>query len=248
MKLPKSPPPVPFDSDPLPTPAVWAETQAAPSHGADQYGMPPTGEIYQRPWTPYDEPLLVELHEQWFPVRYADQFWENACVGMNEDGNQRLHTSVACREAAADGSEDVLGAVSCILIPLYDWEDYDLLEDESQLTGPAPMCSHVMCVETLGVRTEIRRQGIASKLLQHCEDLAGQHPGCGMVLLHVITYNQSAVDFYEKHGYTKYRFCEDYYIVDGENYDSWMFVKKISRRIDHSLSQPLQGMSLSQPD
>lgn len=61
--------------------------------------------------------------------------------------------------------------------------------------------SRVFYIMTLGTATEYRKLGIGSNLVERAISYAKQDERCGAVYLHVITYNQTAISFYEKLGF-----------------------------------------------
>jgi GNAT superfamily N-acetyltransferase len=54
-------------------------------------------------------------------------------------------------------------------------------------------------IEDIFVLETHRRTGIGEKLFEFCKELAQQH-GCGRIEFCVLTWNEPAIQFYEKHG------------------------------------------------
>jgi ribosomal protein S18 acetylase RimI-like enzyme len=61
--------------------------------------------------------------------------------------------------------------------------------------------SRVFYIMTLGTAVEYRHLGIGTTLVERAVSHAQQDERCGAVYLHVITYNQAAISFYEKLGF-----------------------------------------------
>jgi ribosomal protein S18 acetylase RimI-like enzyme len=56
-------------------------------------------------------------------------------------------------------------------------------------------------IMTLGSSPTMRRKGLSTKLVLDCIRLVQQVKDCGAIYLHVITYNDAAIQFYEKLGF-----------------------------------------------
>ena len=80
-------------------------------------------------------------------------------------------------------------------------------------------------IMTLGTVTNHRKSGLASALIDWVESLVEQDPACGGVYLHVITYNISAIHFYERLGFYRVEEIPDYYEIDGKRYASYLYAK-----------------------
>ena len=80
-----------------------------------------------------------------------------------------------------------------------------------------------MYIMTLATTEDYRRTGLASLLLKKLIQNATSNRNCGLVYLHVITYNTSAIKFYEKNGFQRVAQCEGYYLIDGVSYDSYLY-------------------------
>lgn len=63
---------------------------------------------------------------------------------------------------------------------------------------------------TLGVVSTYRNEGLGSRLVQQCEQLVEHDPECGVLYLHVITYNHAAIRLYEKLGFHRVEVCNTY--------------------------------------
>jgi len=96
-------------------------------------------------------------------------------------------------------------------------EDNDLLMsrndepvDESQEADAT-----VMYILTLGCREGCRRQGLASQMVRRCLEHARNDDKCGAVYLHVVDYNDAAMNLYEKNGFANIRTLYSFYIIKG---------------------------------
>ncbi|CAI5725778.1 unnamed protein product [Hyaloperonospora brassicae] len=186
---------------------------------------PPQRVIHFRDLDLPDIPQVRELHEEWFPIRYNQAFYDGAARGLWMETGGRLFARLAVEmhdlvpvEPAAERSDTILGAVTASTLPLSKVEDPDLIERDD--------CAHthIMYILTLGTRASVRRMGIASRLLQECIAQACRQPQCGAVYLHVKADNLSARHFYEKHGFQNLRYLQDYYMIDGLRHDAFLYI------------------------
>jgi len=73
-----------------------------------------------------------------------------------------------------------------------------------------------------------RRKGVASILLGKVEAWASSDPECTALYLHVIDYNRSAMRFYERLGLQQFNRVVDFYPINGENHDAFIYVLYIN--------------------
>ncbi|KAF0702997.1 Aste57867_7717 [Aphanomyces stellatus] len=161
-----------------------------------------------------DIPQLQRLHEDWFPIRYNDSFYNNAGQGLWENG-EPLFTQVAL----FGPNEDIIGAVTAQIQRSEDAEDKQLVQSKD---------GTLMYILTLGARQDFRRKGIASVLLSACINEAKMAPSCCALYLHVKADNTSAIRFYEKNGFQRVRFLEDYYFINGQNHHAYLYIRYVN--------------------
>ena len=111
---------------------------------------------------------IKDLHEEFFPVKYADSFYINICQGKGPNG-AKIFSSIALVAG------EIIGFVLAQLFryPL-DCEDRDLF---------APNCNptRVCYILTLGLKDQYRRSGLGSTFIKQCEEYASTNPLCGAV-------------------------------------------------------------------
>ncbi|RLN95840.1 hypothetical protein BBJ28_00013192 [Nothophytophthora sp. Chile5] len=170
--------------------------------------------IYFRDLASTDIPQVRALHEEWFPIRYNQAFYDGAAQGLWIETGGPLFARLAVEMEASTAAspvqprehdrqnEHILGAVTASTLPLSKVDDPDLIApDDWEHT-------HIMYILTLGTRSAVRRMGIASALLQECIAQASRQPACGAVYLHVKADNASARHFYEKNGFQNLRYLQ----------------------------------------
>ncbi|KAE9357189.1 hypothetical protein PR003_g1913 [Phytophthora rubi] len=182
--------------------------------------------IYFRDLSSRDIPQVRLLHEEWFPIRYNQAFYDGAAQGLwMETGGPlfaRLAVEMQPPQAKQRRDEHILGAVTASTLQLSKVDDPDLIApDDWEHT-------HIMYILTLGTQASVRRMGIASALLQECIAQACRQPQCGAVYLHVKADNLSARHFYEKNGFQNLRYLEDYYMIDGVRHDAFLYIRYVN--------------------
>ncbi|KAF4128068.1 Retinal Maintenance domain-containing protein [Phytophthora infestans] len=191
--------------------------------------------IYFRDLNSWDIPQMRALHEEWFPIRYNQAFYDGAAQGMWMETGGPLFARLAVEMRSSPDlqnpvqpnpedrrDENILGAVTASTLPLSKVDDPDLISpDDWEHT-------HIMYILTLGTRSSVRRMGIASELLQECIAQACRQPQCGAVYLHVKADNVSARHFYEKNGFQNLRYLQDYYMIDGVRHDAFLYIRYVN--------------------
>ncbi len=80
-------------------------------------------------------------------------------------------------------------------------------------------------IANLAVKTEYKKQGLASKLLEEIERLA-KEDGIENIFLEVSVHNEAAINLYLKHGYKKLKVIKNYYTVLKE--DAFLMQKEVN--------------------
>ena len=78
-------------------------------------------------------------------------------------------------------------------------------------------------VTTLDVHPQLRRHGLAMKLMDEAERVA-EGAGAGLAALHVYTGNEPAIAFYERRGYARGSLDPEFY---GPGVDAWTYTKPL---------------------
>lgn len=127
----------------------------------------------------------------------------------------------------------IVGAVVAQVTLVSSCQDIDLLEARDCTDGSAT----VLYILTLGTHRHYRRRGIAERLLRSCIAHGTAAPRCRAVYLHVITYNTAAIAFYQKNGFALLREIPDYYTIDQQRYNCYLYILHLAR--DQALPAPL---------
>lgn len=247
-------------------------------------------QVIFRPVREQDKETIRMLHEECFPVRYNEDFYESMVLNKMPGGgeDQLMFSCVAvlqsflCCSSHKDGSylqsgdvslEDCNGSAYGPIQPsplifsqqnpmlnFYKGKAHANTESDppeiengihnSAIVGfvvgsffRSSKCpqnirpllvrntkkhSLMFYIMTLGAVPEFRKKGLGSELVKRCLELARSEHKCGVVYLHVIRYNTNAIRFYEKLGFVRITEIPDYYCIDGDNYNCFLYAKFIN--------------------
>ncbi|KAJ6834015.1 histone acetyltransferase MCC1-like isoform X3 [Iris pallida] len=171
--------------------------------------------ITYRPMRPSDLEVLEEMHAALFPVRYEKQFFLNIVTG------QGIISWAAVDISRPDGqSDELVGFVTTCVVAAKDSEIEDLLLG-CDISRKDQTLVYIL---TLGVVEHYRNLGVATSLVRKVINYASRITKCTAVYLHVISYNHSAVHLYEKMLFKLVRSLPKFYDINGQHYDSYLFV------------------------
>ncbi|XP_047082308.1 histone acetyltransferase MCC1-like isoform X1 [Lolium rigidum] len=180
--------------------------------------LDPRSEIYPsieyRPIQPSDLEVLEKIHLALFPIRYEREFFLNVVNGHGIISWGAVDTS-----RSDEGRDELIGFVTTRMIAAKDSEIEDLFRynnSHKDLT--------LLYILTLGVVDSYRNLGIASSLVREVIKHAASVSNCRGVYLHVISYNQPAINFYKKMLFKLARRLPMFYYIRGQHYDSYLFV------------------------
>jgi len=151
---------------------------------------------------------LKYLHDQCFPLRYPESFYQTITQKQNSD------SSLFSIGAIEDGR--LIGALTARFIHISLCGETNLINKNSGHT-------HVVYILTLATSPQVRRCGLGSLLLRECLNYASKFEKCGAVYLHVITYNHDAIKFYEANGFSRLREIHNYYTINKKHYNSFVY-------------------------
>ena len=174
-----------------------------------------------------DHKVIKELHEEFFPVRYVDQFYDDAVLGKGIGGDE-LYTLLVIDSAGVD-SVDCVGdnakAGEIIVGFLFGQFMHTNACEERSLFNAETMPAKIFYILTLGIRKEYRQTGLASSLVQMSYEYARQDRECGLIYLHVIFYNKAAIRMYIKNDFEYIKTLSDFYNINGCHYDSYLYAR-----------------------
>lgn len=199
-----------------------------PSHG---------GFISYRSFHEGDRDQVQELHKEWFPVSYKDEFYDElvhermvntgeklftcAIVFHEEDDEAARQNPYPASHTAADDSltsnqgieEDEDYIIACVVGSLLDVARLDK-DTVSLLVSDPFRYKRVFYIMTLGTVTEFRNARLATSLVEKCMRIVENDEQCGALYLHVITFNTAAINFYERLGFYRVKEIESKYEIE----------------------------------
>ena len=184
-----------------------------------------------RPVVETDRKELQRLHEEWFPVRYKDSFYDsvvNNRIELSENSNRsdlsqlRLFTNVATvHQDEIAGC--VIGCMNHFSIFTNGSDPFHSCELRRKLLPRGS--TELFYIMTLGVKSEYRFLGLGRRLIRRAITYASMQPKCGTVYLHVIVHNDAAIQFYHSLGFERVDELEDYYTIDNKNFNCYVYAK-----------------------
>ena len=182
---------------------------------------------------------VKNLHKEWFPIDYDDEFFEEV---LNDNGKTYFTIGAFYNLSCKDDTnkEIILGLAFCqyefVIDRLNKYVDEKIINDKNSnffdelkqfLKCQFDKCIYIM---TIGVLDEFRQMHIGSNLIKYIYNIALDLDNCIGIYLHVIYYNEIAIKFYKKNKFKKVRKINNYYCLDGKDYDSFVFLRMISKK------------------
>jgi ribosomal protein S18 acetylase RimI-like enzyme len=150
------------------------------------------------------------LHAEWFPVDYAEDFYES------------IIQSTDILSIIADVNEKIVG-LATVAIRRSETR-YNFSGDLLPFLGLGGSDKTVAYILTLGVVDELRGRGIASELLrQVVKEVPLKDPMCGVIFLHVIEYNKTAMRMYRRNGFETFKTEPEFYKLGDEWFSGILF-------------------------
>mmetsp|Transcript_27124 Transcript_27124/g.45220 ORF Transcript_27124/g.45220 Transcript_27124/m.45220 type:complete len:297 (-) Transcript_27124:749-1639(-) len=217
---------------------------------------PPPSSTTFRPLEVSDRNQIQELHEEWFPVSYKDEFYDDLVLERMVHSGEELYTCAAVcnketeeayddeNENDCDGTittpegnnherkslwEQINGAsgdhiAACIVGSFVDVVHLSM-ETRELLVADPTLHKRMFYIMTLGTRKEFRHYGLATTLLKRVMKQVESDAQCGTLYLHVITFNVAAIRFYEKLGFYRVTEMKDYYKIDDQSFNCYVYAK-----------------------
>jgi len=209
----------------------------------------PYSNIRFRTLQPKDRDEIKTLHEEWFPVTYKDEFYDELVLQRMFSSGDDLYTcaavcaknkgSVNCRgeengtQNGATGNNKKNGwksndqddrIVACIVGSYVEVARMDLKTVDCLVDDPS-LHTRLFYIMTLGTISEFRHCKLATKLVRQVIDEVKADRQCGAIYLHVITFNVAAIRFYEKLGFCRVTEIKDYYTINDQGYNCYLYAK-----------------------
>ena len=184
---------------------------------------------------------IIKLHKEWFPIEYEAKWFDK--VLTNKDGSYfTIGAYYTITNKNNESKEVILGLSLCQYRYVSDYfinhtskdvvreicKNIDFNEEvEAWIKCQDYICSYIM---TIGVLDECRQLGIGSRLIKEIINKTMDDNLAVGVYLDVIIYNNMAIKFYEKNGFTNVSTIKNYYNIKNELYDSKVFLIFFTRK------------------
>ena len=161
---------------------------------------------------------IKKLHAEWFPVVYNEDFF-----GSLTDRAGKVLTVLGILDGIVIGM---------IIVAIRRKEkQYNFAEELIPALGFDSEAENTAYILTIGVVDELRRRGIGRVMLREgVRRVAEVDRSCLVIYLHVISYNQSAIELYKSERFTEFDWYESFYFFNGQSYDGILYYKLIDRR------------------
>lgn len=179
-----------------------------------KYDGPPllnSPDLQLRFLNPGDLPEVKRLCREWFPIEYPDTWYADIT------STQKFYSIAAIFHGQIVG-----------LVVAEIKEVRSLAKEDSEILPPSfgKHCQ-IGYILSLGVVKEMRKQGIASFLLENLIThltTGDNYINVKGVYLHVLTTNNAAITFYEHRGFRPHLFLPYYYAINGRRRDGFTYV------------------------
>ena len=181
----------------------------------DEYHHDYLTDLRWRTIEPRDRRRIQELHEEWFPVSYQQEFYDSLVHEKMPHTGEPLFTCVATLDKDQDdierdkvGPNDTNGdnddtedtIVACVVGALVNANKLNSASRQLLISDVERHC-RLFYIMTLGTVSNYRHAGIGTALVEKCIEQVMNDPCCGVLYLHVITLNHAAIRFYERLGF-----------------------------------------------
>ena len=198
--------------------------------------------IIYKPLSLSDLPEIKNLHKEWFPIDYDDEYFKK--IFNNKNKNYFTIAAYYTLENPSDKNikEIIIGIAMCEYRGVSDYfvkhtskmaiqkicDNIDFNEEVYSYLKCQDYC--VIYIMTIGVIDEFRKLNIGTNLIYKICEIALCEYLCIGVYLDVVDYNKSAIQFYEKNGFEKVAKIKNYYDINKNFYDADVFLKVFTRK------------------
>jgi ribosomal protein S18 acetylase RimI-like enzyme len=171
---------------------------------------------YRRPLI-NEIPELLNLHKEWFPIEYTEQYFKD--IIENKNG---IFISIAAVVNIED-SEYIIGLILAECKPerQYNSQVPERYRRSSFFENNRYQYIYIM---TFGVVDECRGLGMGSKLLDRLVTEV-RKVNCNVLYLHVVDYNKTAIRFYERNEFQAVSTIRNYYRIQNDIYDTKVMIR-----------------------
>ena len=203
--------------------------------------LDPNNIIY-KPLTKQDIEETKNLHKEWFPIKYSDEYFNT--IFNSKEGK---YFSIGAfyniiNEETKEKKEIIIGLALCEWIVGSDYffkvfGKESALEISKNINYIEEVYSylkyddyHCIYIMTIGIMDEFRKMKIGSNIVERIINIGLSDKLCIGIFLDVIYYNYSAIKFYKRNEFKKVKTNKNYYNLNGTKYDAHVFLRIFSRK------------------
>jgi RimJ/RimL family protein N-acetyltransferase len=203
--------------------------------------LDPNNIIY-KPLTKQDIEETKNLHKEWFPIKYSDEYFNT--IFNSKEGK---YFSIGAfyniiNEETKEKKEIIIGLALCEWIIGSDYffkvfGKESALEISKNINYIEEVYSylkyddyHCIYIMTIGVLDEFRKMKIGGNIVERIINIGLSDKLCIGIFLDVIYYNYSAIKFYKRNEFKKVKTNKNYYNLNGTKYDAHVFLRIFSRK------------------
>ena len=203
--------------------------------------LDPNNIIY-KPLTKQDIEETKNLHKEWFPIKYSDEYFNT--IFNSKEGK---YFSIGAfyniiNEETKEKKEIIIGLALCEWIVGSDYffkvfGKESALEISKNINYIEEVYSylkyddyHCIYIMTIGVLDEFRKMKIGSNIVERIINIGLSDKLCIGIFLDVIYYNYSAIKFYKRNEFKKVKTNKNFYNLNGTKYDAHVFLRIFSRK------------------
>lgn len=211
-------------------------------------------QIVYKPLTPENVKEIKNLHREWFPVKYDDEFFNNTIL-YNRGGYFSVAAFYNIKTGENEYKEVILGLIICQWVYTDEYffkmttnetakkiSDNLNYEEEVKLLFSKDKYYYCAYIMSLGVIDECRRMNIGTNLLKSIFNYVIYFDLCIGIYLNVISSNVSGKKFYEKNGLVKVNNIKDFYSIEDKLYECDVYIKIFTRKEKDLRNQYLYSM------
>ena len=151
------------------------------------------------------------LHKEWFPIDYSKEFFESI-----KTNKTKCLIAIYEAEIKYEKHTLILGVITYDIRKI----NYKLINFSCKDIFQSKLSIYIL---TLGAINEIRKIGLATKLIDKLIDLTKQYHKIKYIYLHVIEYNDHAIRFYEKNNFKRVETKYNHYFIGGKIYNGYAY-------------------------
>jgi hypothetical protein len=201
-----------------------------------------TSQIIYKPLGPEHLDEVKKLHQEWFPIKYEDQFYNDTLV-TNRGQFFSVGAFYYLKISESETKEIILGLAICnwryvdeyffketnenLIKEISDNLNY---EEEAKLFLSPEKFYYSVYILSLGVIDECRKMSIGTNIMKTILNYSISFYSCIGVYLSVISTNHSGKKFYEKNGFICANTFKGYYLIEDKRYDGDFYVKIFTRK------------------